>query len=389
MTALAFLFAVFLARPCPFYILDEVEAALDDLNIDRFLDAAAPLLATARSSSSSPTRSARWRPPTRSTASRWAATASRRSSAAGSRRRRPRETEDGRSSPAPLDRARSSMGRAGARSCALAVEEPAPGGRHPPGRAICIAETRLARAIQRGDWRCELAHVRRRHTALARARSGPPAIEVGRSHSYDHLDPAAESDAERGPGAGSTVARPPSARACFSTSASRVGLAVRSRGISRVAAGRGTASQGLAADCGVRCPARTPRAMTPILARRVLQRAEQPPRMARRRGPCRRRTYIALDLPEARDPALRRLRPHGHLLRALRRAAGTPRPAARISCTLDPGARARLHRGGGSTGEASGRPRARTSSRAVTSARQPTPQLGLVGARGASRSEAA
>ncbi len=38
MTALAFLFAVFLARPCPFYILDEVEAALDDLNLDRFLD---------------------------------------------------------------------------------------------------------------------------------------------------------------------------------------------------------------------------------------------------------------------------------------------------------------------------------------------------------------
>jgi chromosome segregation protein len=37
MTALAFLFAVFLARPCPFYILDEVEAALDDVNIDRFL----------------------------------------------------------------------------------------------------------------------------------------------------------------------------------------------------------------------------------------------------------------------------------------------------------------------------------------------------------------
>jgi chromosome segregation protein len=38
MTALAFLFAVFLAKPCPFYVLDEVEAALDDLNIDRFLD---------------------------------------------------------------------------------------------------------------------------------------------------------------------------------------------------------------------------------------------------------------------------------------------------------------------------------------------------------------
>ena len=37
LTALAFLFAVFLARPCPFYVLDEVEAALDDFNIDRFL----------------------------------------------------------------------------------------------------------------------------------------------------------------------------------------------------------------------------------------------------------------------------------------------------------------------------------------------------------------
>ena len=30
LVALAFMFAVFLARPCPFYILDEVEAALDD-----------------------------------------------------------------------------------------------------------------------------------------------------------------------------------------------------------------------------------------------------------------------------------------------------------------------------------------------------------------------
>jgi chromosome segregation protein len=38
MTAIAFLFAVFLARPCPFYILDEVEAALDDFNIGRFLN---------------------------------------------------------------------------------------------------------------------------------------------------------------------------------------------------------------------------------------------------------------------------------------------------------------------------------------------------------------
>jgi chromosome segregation protein len=35
--AIAFLFALFLARPCPFYLLDEVEAALDDANIGRFV----------------------------------------------------------------------------------------------------------------------------------------------------------------------------------------------------------------------------------------------------------------------------------------------------------------------------------------------------------------
>ena len=37
LAAIAFLFALFLARPSPFYILDEVEAALDDVNIGRFL----------------------------------------------------------------------------------------------------------------------------------------------------------------------------------------------------------------------------------------------------------------------------------------------------------------------------------------------------------------
>ncbi|HEX2272814.1 MAG TPA: AAA family ATPase, partial [Acidimicrobiales bacterium] len=36
--ALAFLFAVFRSRPSPFYLLDEVEAALDDVNLHRFLD---------------------------------------------------------------------------------------------------------------------------------------------------------------------------------------------------------------------------------------------------------------------------------------------------------------------------------------------------------------
>lgn len=37
LVAIAFLFAIFLARPAPFYILDEVEAALDDINISRLL----------------------------------------------------------------------------------------------------------------------------------------------------------------------------------------------------------------------------------------------------------------------------------------------------------------------------------------------------------------
>ncbi len=36
--AISFLFALFLAKPCPFYLLDEVEAALDDANITRFVD---------------------------------------------------------------------------------------------------------------------------------------------------------------------------------------------------------------------------------------------------------------------------------------------------------------------------------------------------------------
>ena len=38
LAALAFLFAVFRSRPSPFYLLDEVEAALDDVNLHRFLD---------------------------------------------------------------------------------------------------------------------------------------------------------------------------------------------------------------------------------------------------------------------------------------------------------------------------------------------------------------
>ncbi|MEO7803594.1 MAG: AAA family ATPase, partial [Actinomycetota bacterium] len=37
LSALAVLFAIFRARPSPFYVLDEVEAALDDVNLHRFL----------------------------------------------------------------------------------------------------------------------------------------------------------------------------------------------------------------------------------------------------------------------------------------------------------------------------------------------------------------
>lgn len=36
LAALAYLFAVFRSRPSPFYVLDEVEAALDDINLHRF-----------------------------------------------------------------------------------------------------------------------------------------------------------------------------------------------------------------------------------------------------------------------------------------------------------------------------------------------------------------
>ncbi|MDI6892436.1 MAG: chromosome segregation protein SMC [Actinomycetota bacterium] len=38
LVALAFLFAIYHTRPSPFYILDEVEAALDDVNLQRFID---------------------------------------------------------------------------------------------------------------------------------------------------------------------------------------------------------------------------------------------------------------------------------------------------------------------------------------------------------------
>ena len=48
LAALAFLFAVFRARPSPFYVLDEVEAALDDSNLHRFLRLVDQLRASAQ-----------------------------------------------------------------------------------------------------------------------------------------------------------------------------------------------------------------------------------------------------------------------------------------------------------------------------------------------------
>ena len=83
LTALAFLFAVFRSRPSPFYVMDEVEAALDDVNLHRFLGPASPSSGPRRSSSSSATRSGRWRRATACSASRCSRAARPRSSPSG------------------------------------------------------------------------------------------------------------------------------------------------------------------------------------------------------------------------------------------------------------------------------------------------------------------
>ena len=48
LTAIAFLVAIFKARPSPFYVLDEVEAALDDTNLQRLLEIFDELRATSQ-----------------------------------------------------------------------------------------------------------------------------------------------------------------------------------------------------------------------------------------------------------------------------------------------------------------------------------------------------
>ena len=48
LTAVALLVAIFRARPSPFYVLDEVEAALDDVNLGRLISLIAELRASSQ-----------------------------------------------------------------------------------------------------------------------------------------------------------------------------------------------------------------------------------------------------------------------------------------------------------------------------------------------------
>ena len=53
LTALALLFAVFLTNPAPICVLDEVDAPLDDANVDRFCRLVEEIAESARRASSS------------------------------------------------------------------------------------------------------------------------------------------------------------------------------------------------------------------------------------------------------------------------------------------------------------------------------------------------
>ena len=61
LTATALVFSLFLIRPTPFCLLDEVDAPLDEANIGRFNAHGAARWRSARSSCSSRTTGARWR----------------------------------------------------------------------------------------------------------------------------------------------------------------------------------------------------------------------------------------------------------------------------------------------------------------------------------------
>ena len=63
LTALALIFAVFLTNPAPICVLDEVDAPLDDYNVERFCDLLHEMTALDRDalSSSSPTTRSPWR----------------------------------------------------------------------------------------------------------------------------------------------------------------------------------------------------------------------------------------------------------------------------------------------------------------------------------------
>ena len=68
LTAVSLIFAIFLNKPSPFCLLDEVDAPLDEANVGRFCDVVRELSLQTQSSSSR-TTSARWRrrPPLRVT----------------------------------------------------------------------------------------------------------------------------------------------------------------------------------------------------------------------------------------------------------------------------------------------------------------------------------
>jgi chromosome segregation protein len=58
MTAVALLFSIYQVKPSPFCVLDELDAPLDEANINRFVKILQRFLGRTRSSSSSRTTSA-------------------------------------------------------------------------------------------------------------------------------------------------------------------------------------------------------------------------------------------------------------------------------------------------------------------------------------------